>query len=65
MVNRESLPLIIGLIVPFVLVFFVLSYHYKLDFVKYFFGLNIIYYIILFPILLGFIVVIAKWLRED
>jgi len=63
MVNRESLPLIAGLLVPFVLVLIILLYYYGYDITEFFRKLDVIYYIIIIPFVLGFIVIIVKAMR--
>ena len=65
MVNRESLPLIIGLLVPIVLLLIILLYYYGYDLTLFFRELPLIYYIIIFPIVLGFIVIIVKYMRPS
>jgi len=63
--NRESLPLICGLLIPIVLVSFILLNYYGYDIILFFKKINILYYIIIFPIVLGFVVIIVKWLKPD
>ena len=63
--NRESLPLIIGLLIPFTLVLIILLYYYGYDITQFLSKINIIYYIVIFPFILGFIVIIVKWMRPD
>jgi len=65
MVNRESLPLIIGLLVPIILVIIILLYYYGYDITEFLRKIDIIYYIIMIPFILGFIVVIVKLMRPD
>jgi hypothetical protein len=64
-VNRESLPLIFTMLVPVVLVLIVLLYYYGYDITKFFRTLNVLYYIVIIPIVLGFIVAIIKYMRPD
>jgi len=64
-VNRESLPLIFALLVPVILVLIVLLYYYGLDLTEFFRKINILYYIVIIPIVLGFIVAIIKYMRPD
>ena len=66
--NREALPLIIGLLIPLVLVLGIVLYSSGYDvtlslreFLK---KIPILYYIIVLPVILGFIIAIAKW-KED
>ena len=63
--NRESLPLIFTMLVPVVLVLIVLLYYYGYDITEFFRTLNILYYIVLIPIILGFIVAVIKYMRPD
>ena len=63
--NRESLPLICALLIPIALVSLILLNHYEYDIILFFRKINILYYIVVFPIILGFIVIIVKWLRPD
>jgi len=65
MVNRESLPLIVGLLVPFVLVLIISLYYYGYDITEFFRKLDALYYIIIIPFVLGFIVIIVKAMRPD
>ena len=65
MVNRESLPLIGALLVPIVLVSIILLYFYGYDLTLFLRKLPIIYYIIIFPIALGFSVGIIKVMRSE
>jgi len=64
-VNRESLPLIFTMLVPVILVLIVLLYYYGYDLTEFFRKLNILYYIVFIPIVLGFIVAIIKYMRPD
>ena len=63
--NRQSLPIIIVIFIPIILLFLLLSYNYGFDIISLLKKIDIIYYIIVFPIILGFIVIIVKWLRPD
>ena len=63
--NRESLPLICALLIPIALVSLILLNYYGYDIILFFRKFNILYYIVIFPIVLGFIVIIVKWLRPD
>ncbi len=65
MVNRESLPLILALLVPILLVSVILLYYYGYDITLFFRKIPLIYYIIIFPIALGFTVAIIKYMRPD
>jgi hypothetical protein len=63
--NRESIPLIFAIFLPMFFVSSILLYHYGYDLTKYLRQFPVIYYIIIFPIALGFIVAIVKYLRPD
>lgn len=60
MVNREAIPLAIGLCIPLALVLIVVVQLYGIDFVSLIKSLDILYYIAIFPILLGLFVAIAN-----
>ncbi len=64
-VNKESIPLFIALLVPIVLVSLVLLYYYGFDITDFFRKIDLLYYIIIIPFVLGFIVVIIKFMRPD
>jgi len=63
--NRESLPLLIALVIPIVFVSIVILYYYGIDLTLFLRRFPLIYYIIMVPIILGFTVAIIKWLRPD
>jgi len=63
--NKESLPLIIALVLPIIFVLLIILYYYGIDLTKFLRQFPIIYYIIMVPIILGFTVAIIKWLRPD
>lgn len=63
--NRESLPLIVALLVPVVIVLIIILYIYGYDITKFLREIPLIYYIIILPIALGFTVAIAKYMRPD
>lgn len=63
--NRESLPLIIGLLIPVFLVLGIVLYYYGYDLTVFLRGIPVLYYIVIFPIVLGFIVGVAKVMRPD
>jgi len=65
LVNRESIPLILALLVPFILVGIILLYYYGYDITLFLRKIPIIYYIVMIPIFLGFTVAIAKYARAD
>jgi len=61
--NRETLPMIFALFVPVILVLIILLYHYGYDITQFFRQIDVIYYLIILPIGLGFIVAITKLVR--
>ena len=65
MVNRESLPLILGLLIPIAIVLTIILFYYGIDLTKFFREIPILYYIIIIPIALGLAVGIIKYLRPD
>ncbi len=65
MVNRESIPLILALLVPIVLVFLIFLYVSGYDIFLFFTKIDILYYIVILPIALGFTAGIIKYLRKD
>jgi hypothetical protein len=64
-VNRESLPLILSISIPIVLVSLILLYIYGYDLTLFFRRINIIYYIVLFPIGLGFLFALMRWKKGN
>jgi len=65
MVNRESLPLIMALFLPILLVFVILLYYFGYDITLFFRRIPWIYYVIILPIALGFSVAIIKYMKPD
>lgn len=65
MVNRESLPLILGLLIPILLVSIIVLFFYGYDLTVYLRKIDIIYYIIIFPIALGFTAGIIKYMKPS
>lgn len=63
--NRESIPLIIALLIPIILVILIVLYMYGHDITKFLRELNILYYIVIIPFILGFLVIIIKWIRPN
>jgi len=61
--NREALPLIVGILVPMILVGLIVLYLSGVDITQYFRKINIIYYILVLPFGLGLLVVIF-WFRK-
>jgi len=61
--NREAVPLIVGILFPVIFVGFIVLYLYNYDVIEYLRKINIIYYILILPFGLGLLVVIF-WFRE-
>jgi len=64
-VNREALPLILAILVPIIFVSLILLYFYGYDVTLFFRQIDIIYYIIVFPIALGFLIAIMRWKKVE
>ena len=60
MVNREAVPLFIGLCIPLVLVLIVVIQFYGIDFISYVLSLDYLYYIAIFPIILGLVIAVIN-----
>ena len=63
--NRESLPLIVALMIPLLLVLTIFLYNYGIDITSHLRKIPIIYYIVVLPIILGFTVIIVKYAHPD
>ena len=63
--NRESLPLIVALLVPFILVLIIIMFYYGYDITIFLRQFPLIYYIVIIPIALGFVVGVVKFIRPD
>lgn len=59
-VNREALPLIGALLIPIALISVVLLYHFGYDVTVLLRQIDLIYYIIMVPIVLGLLVAILR-----
>lgn len=64
-VNRESLPLIFAVLVPVVLVCIILLYYFGYDVTGLLRKIDLIYFIIIIPFVLGFFVIIVRIMRPD
>jgi len=62
--NREASPLIIAIIIPIILVIFIYMYMNGYDIISLFKKIDIIYYIVIFPIALGLLVAILRYKKE-
>jgi len=65
MVNRESLPLVVGLILPIFLVLTIMLYFYGYDITEFFRKIDIMYYIIILPVALGFTAGVIKYMKPS
>ena len=65
MVNKESLPLILVMLIPILLVLVILLYYFGYDVTLFLRRIPWIYYIIVTPIVLGFTVAIIKYMKPD
>ncbi len=65
MVNRESLPLVVGLILPIFLVITIMLYFYGYDITEFFRKIDIMYYIIILPVALGFTAGVIKYMKPS
>jgi len=63
--NKESVPLIIGFLLPILLVSAILLNFFGFDIITKLFEINIIYYLIILPFFLGFLVIIVKYARPS
>ncbi len=63
--NKESVPLIIGIILPVLLVLIILLNFFGINLFDYVKNINVIYYLIILPFLLGFLVIIVKYARPS
>jgi len=59
--NREALPLIFAIFIPIILVFLVMIQISGYDLTSFFRKIDLIYYIIITPIALGFMAAIMKY----
>ncbi|MFH1014066.1 MAG: hypothetical protein V1769_06130 [Thermoplasmatota archaeon] len=64
MVNREALPLIVGLLIPLALVGIIILRTYGFDIFLLLGQINILYYIVIFPIALGLIAALLNRKKE-
>ena len=65
MVNREALPLIAAILIPISLVVLILLYIYGYDATSFFRQIDLIYYVIIFPVLLGFLIAVSRVKKVD
>ena len=62
--NREAGPLIIAILLPIIVVLLIFLYTNGYDITTYFKKIDIIYYIVVFPIALGLLVAILRYKKE-
>ncbi len=62
--NREAVPLIIGILLPVLLVGGIVLYLSGYDFTVFLKKINIVYYLVIIPFVLGFLVIIL-WFRRE
>ena len=62
--NKEAGPLIIAVLIPIILIIFIFLYINGYDVTRYLKKVDIIYYIIIFPIVLGLLVAILRYKKE-
>ncbi len=62
--NREAGPLIIAILLPIIVVLLIFLYINGYDITTYFKKIDIIYYIVVFPIALGLLVAILRYKKE-
>jgi ABC-type multidrug transport system permease subunit len=61
--NREAVPLIVGILIPVIFVALIVLYLNGLDITVYLRKINIIYYLLILPFALGLLVIIF-WYRK-
>jgi len=61
--NKEAVPLIIGILVPVIFVGFIVLYLQGYDITEHLRNINIIYYLLVLPFGLGLLVIIF-WFRK-
>jgi len=59
--NREALPLILAILTPIILVSLIMIHINGYDLISFFRRIDLIYYIIILPIVLGFMVAVMKF----
>ena len=58
--NKEALPLIVGIFIPILIIGLIILYINGYDLITFFMKLNILYYIIVFPIGLGLLLAVLR-----
>jgi len=62
--NKEAVPLLIAILIPCIFVFLIFIYFYGYDITLYFRKIDLIYYIIVIPFILGLLAAVLK-LKKD
>ena len=62
--NKEAGPLLIAVLIPIILIILIFLYINGYDITSYLKKVDIIYYIIIFPIALGLLVAILRYNKE-
>ena len=58
--NKEALPLLVGIFIPILIIGLIILYINGYDLITFFMKLNILYYIIVFPIGLGLLLAVLR-----
>jgi len=61
--NREAVPLLLGILIPIIIVALIVLYLNGFDITIYLRKINIMYYLVLLPFALGLLVIIF-WFRK-
>jgi len=64
MVNREAIPLLVGISIPLILLALLVIQKTKYDFISLLSSIDVIYYIIIFPIALGLVFALLNRSKE-
>ncbi|RLF28532.1 MAG: hypothetical protein DRN08_02740 [Thermoplasmata archaeon] len=59
--NKEAIPLLLGIITPILLVSIILLHIHGYNIIHYLKNIDPIYYIIIFPMILGIILALSGW----
>ena len=62
--NKEAMPLIIAILAPIILISLIYLFINGYDFITLFKKVDLIYYIVVFPIALGLLVAILRYKKE-
>ena len=64
MVNREAIPLLVGVSIPLILLGLLIIQITRYDIIGFLLSIDIIYYIVIFPIVLGLIFALLNRSKE-